>query len=299
MGKEILVSIVLPVLAGTGAALDRTVRAVLGQTEPCWQLHLVESAATRGMAQHWVGVDARIQVLQHAGDGRAAALRAGLLQCHSTYTVFLDTEHVWHPDFLARTTAFLCDHPLADLVCMGVGALAGRSMASVHQGELLRHLRWGGFTRLAVTLLRTDCAQWLAPALNQETEALDYRLQARLAAQREVGLLALSGVAHHPIVGSPVQQQQREIDALAVFDEIHGRRWETDADIARLRRARMVRIDRIGLRVRLQAQMEQCRAWACVCHWCIETAASCWGYSVGARSRGFSRRTGSVTGSVV
>lgn len=270
MNNEILVSILLPVQgaqAADDAALDRTVQAVRAQTERRWQLYLIASAGDRHRAEHWARLDPRIRVVPHEGRGRAAALRCGLQACQGTHTVFLDTEHAWTADFLALTTAFLAVCSLEDLVCMDTVLPSGRpavayrqsvyreqgrlwEMLAVavpqdarwHQGELARHLRWGEYTRLAVTLLRSECAELLVPALYEECEALEYRLQARLAATCPVNRLALTGAVHRPVAVAPELACQRERDALAVFDEVHGRQWETDPEVARLRRERLARI---------------------------------------------------------
>lgn len=283
MEQEIVVSIVLPVL-GSEAALDRCVRGVLAQSESRWRLLLAGSAGTRAWAEAWARRDRRIQVLPEDVAGRAAALRAGLVRCQGMFTVFLDAEHVWASDFLALTTAFLTSNTLEDMVCMEARTPEGRptvlprpavyrehgQLSSVldgqaglprnatwHRGELARHLRWGEYTRLAVTLLRTECAELLLPALRDESGALDYRLQARIAAKCAVNLLALSGAVHTPEPATAEQRRQREIDALAVFDEIHRRQWETDRELARLRRERIARIEQ---RLPLQALGAWCQA---------------------------------------
>lgn len=292
-----VVSIVLPV-QGTDAALDRVVQSVRAQTEQDWQLYLVEPAGVRGRASRWAAHDGRIQVLRQEGrGGRAAALRLGLQHCLGTYTVFLDAEHVWAPYFLALTRAFLDAFTLEDLVCMASVTPAGQPAAVYRradvrghgrldavldpsalrglpdaaagavwqQGELARHLRWGEYTRLAVTLLRTEEAERLLPALYEDTEALEYRLQARLAARSAVNVLALPGAVFHAAGVSPEVARQREIDALAVFDEVHGRQWETDPEVARLRRERLARIDQrapLGALGVLGAVVARCLGWS-------------------------------------
>jgi hypothetical protein len=97
------------------------------------------------------------------------------------------------------------------------------------RGELAEHLRWGEFTRMAVTLMTADVVEALLPALEQGGSALEYRLQAGLARAYAVNLLALL----------------REIDALAAFDEMFGRRHERDAEIDALRIERLARIRRM------------------------------------------------------
>jgi hypothetical protein len=269
MENEFVVSIVLPV-QGSEQAFNQCVRAVLGQSESRWQLLLAVSSGTRVWAEAWAQRDARIQVLQDEVTGRAAALRAGLALCRGRFTVFLDTEHVWSADFLALTAAFLTGHPLEDMVCMESHTPDGRSTVlarpSLYResgplaskldgatglprdavwrgGELADHLRWGEYTRLAVTLLRTEFAELLLPALQEESAALDYRLQAKVAAKCAVNLLALAGALHQPGPTTPEQLRQREMDALTVFDEVHGRQLETDLELDHLRSERIARID--------------------------------------------------------
>lgn len=308
MNNDILVSILLPVLGNTNAntnanamadvghvaseaaALDRTVQAVLAQTERRWQLTLVVPAGSEGLAERWARRDPRIRVLTQAGDGRASALRCGLQAgLGASCTVFLDTEHAWTPDFLALATAFLEAHPLEDMVCLDAVLPGGRPAAvyrqSVYreqgrlremlevsvpedarwfQGELARHLRWGEYTRLAVTLLRTECAERLLPALCRESAALEYRLQARLAARCAVNRIALPGAVRRQAAVSPERARQQACDVLAVFDEIHGRQWEIDPEVARLRRELLARTaQHTPLRARLaQALAFVGRPWS-------------------------------------
>lgn len=221
--SEFQVAILLPV-QGTDEALDRTVASVLAQTERRWTLWLIESEDARGRAARWLGTDPRVRRLPHAGGGRAAALGAALARCPGDYLVFLDAEHSWEPGFLALTTAFLRANPLEDLVCMEAVTPSGRPAvvrraifrergalcaaldlpagttpdgaldgAVWYRGELAQHLRWGEYSRMAVTLMTSDAALRLAPALGRESAALEYRLQARLARTSAVNLLALRG----------------------------------------------------------------------------------------------------------
>lgn len=256
--SEFQVAILLPV-QGTDEALDRTVASVLAQTERRWTLWLIESEDARGRAARWLGTDPRVRRLPHAGGGRAAALGAALARCPGDYLVFLDAEHSWEPGFLALTTAFLRANPLEDLVCMEAVTPSGRPAvvrraifrergaldgAVWYRGELAQHLRWGEYSRMAVTLMTSDAALRLAPALGRESAALEYRLQARLARTSAVNLLALRGAVQQPVAWSAAQELQQERAALEVFDEIHGPQREVDPEVARLRRERLARLQR-------------------------------------------------------
>lgn len=263
--KECLVSIILPV-QGTASELDGTISSVLVQSERQWTLWLVESPDTLGQASRWLGRDERIRVISHDRAGRAAALSAGLAHCRSAYTVFLDTEHRWVPNFLALTTGFLAANPLMDVVCMEISGPTGtprveyrksiyREKAPLrgvldpdiagfdwYQGELADHLRWGEYTRMAVTLMTSTAVEALVPALARERAALDYGLQARLAQAFAVNLLALPGALQGQVPTSREMTLRQETDALAVFDEVFGRQHEVDAELDALRRARLARI---------------------------------------------------------
>jgi Glycosyl transferase family 2 len=271
---DALVSIVLPV-AGDGAALARTVAAVRAQTQQDWALLLVASDATQAQAQACAALDGRIRVLVQPSNGRAAALRAGLQHARGTFTVFLDTEHVWTPDFLAMGTDFLQSYPLEDLVCLDACTPDGAPTLAVRpgvfreprlafagrvwqQGELARHLRWGAYTHLAVMLVRTELAERLTDALQQDSEALEYRLQGVLASWCAVNRLVAPGATHWPQVDTEAQARQRALDTLAVFDEIHGRQWETDPEVARLRRAQWLRT---ATRVTWRLRVARALAW--------------------------------------
>ena len=279
--EKCLVSIILPV-QGTAAELDGTIEHVLAQSQTRWTMWLVESSDVRGAAARWVGRDERIRVVSHGGTGRGAALLAGLAQCRSPYTLFLDTEHRWAPNFLALTTGFLAANPLMDMVCTdvrtednGLSTAPNREDRAEHRrsiyrekaplrtvlepdgrlitaadvagllwhgGELASHLRRGEYTRMAVTLMTTEAAQSLAPALVRGGAALDYRLQARLAQACSANLLGCSGAVRVPVAVSRAAALRHEVDALAVFDGVFGRQHETDAELDALRCERLARI---------------------------------------------------------
>jgi hypothetical protein len=250
---DTLVSIVLPV-AGDSAALVRTVAAVQAQTLLDWKLLLVASEATLAEAQACAVGDARIRVLVQPGSGRAAALRTGLQHVRGTFTVFLDTEHVWALDFLATATDFLEDNLLEEVVCLDACTAGGEPALAVRpgvfreprlafagrvwqQGELAPHLRWGVYAHLAVMLVRTELAERLTSALQEDSEALDYRLQGVLASLCAVNRLVAPGALHCPQAVTAARVRRRALDTLVVFDEIHGRQWEVDPEVATLRRA--------------------------------------------------------------
>lgn len=286
--KECLVSIILPV-QGTAAELDGTIESVLAQSQARWTMWLVESSDVRGEAARWVGRDERIRVVSHDGTGRGASLMAGLAKCRSPYTVFLDTEHRWAPNFLALTTGFLVANPLTDMVCMEPSLRVGSVPAVPHDraslravldldgglitaadvagfewrgGEWAEYLRWGEYTRMAVTLMTTDAAHALAPALAQEGAALDYRLQASLAQAFQVNLLGRHGAVRKPAMVSQAAALRHEVDALAVFDAVFGRRYEVEAELDTLRRERLARIRHLsGERDSGRGPLSRLRDW--------------------------------------
>jgi Glycosyl transferase family 2 len=211
-GDDTLVSIVLPV-TGDSTALARTVAAVQAQTQTDWQLWLVASDATRSVAQAHAALDARIRVLVQPGSGRVAALRTGLQHVRGTFTVFLDTEHVWTPDFLALGTAFLQHYTLEDLVCLDACTPDGLPVLAVEpgvfreprlafdgrvwqHGELAQHR--AVYSHLAVMLVRTELAERLASVLQDDVPALDHRLQGALAQLCPVNRLVVPGATHWP-----------------------------------------------------------------------------------------------------
>ena len=93
--------------------LDRAVRGILAQSFTDWQLVVVSDAgnlpAIRAVAErHAKALAGRLKLIhRERSEGMQAASNHGIAESRSRYLVIHDDDDSWHPDFLARSVAYL------------------------------------------------------------------------------------------------------------------------------------------------------------------------------------------------
>jgi len=107
-----LVSVVIPTL-DRPAQLARAIGSVLAQTEPDFELLVVDDGSHEHAAQVADSVgDARIRVLRHdTCRGACAARNTGIRASRGELVALLDDDDVWEPAKLAKQLACLGDGP--------------------------------------------------------------------------------------------------------------------------------------------------------------------------------------------
>jgi glycosyltransferase involved in cell wall biosynthesis len=99
VSDETLVSVVIPAY-NAEATLDDTLRSVRAQTHQALEIIVVDDGstdATHALAQRHAAVDPRVQVLNQANAGVAAARNAGWLRARSEFIAFVDADDLWAP----------------------------------------------------------------------------------------------------------------------------------------------------------------------------------------------------------
>ncbi len=85
--------------------IERALRSVLAQTYPADEIILIDDGSTDGtsafIAAHFPAV--RLLTLPVNG-GQAAARNHGIRHARSAHLAFLDSDDIWHPDFLAEVS---------------------------------------------------------------------------------------------------------------------------------------------------------------------------------------------------
>jgi len=116
-----LVSIITPAYRCAGVVGD-TIRSVLGQTYPYWEMLIVEDCSpdnTRDVLREWTKVDPRVHLIeQPKNSGPAMARNAALERAQGRWIAFLDSDDLWLPQKLERSIAFAESHQ-APLVFTG------------------------------------------------------------------------------------------------------------------------------------------------------------------------------------
>ena len=113
-----------------------TVASVRAQSFADWELILVDDASTDGsrdLARALAAGDPRIRLIERAANGGAAAARNdGIRAARGRLIAFLDADDRWHPEKLARQTAFMAagGHALVYSAYRRVAADGRRSASS-------------------------------------------------------------------------------------------------------------------------------------------------------------------------
>jgi glycosyltransferase involved in cell wall biosynthesis len=93
--------------------LDRAIRGILGQTFTDWELVLVSDAGNlpairEVVARHSAALAGRYRLIhRERSEGMQAASNHGIAESRSRYVAIHDDDDSWHPNFLARTVAYL------------------------------------------------------------------------------------------------------------------------------------------------------------------------------------------------
>jgi len=112
------VSIVLPVFNGADTLAD-TVASILAQTEPDWELLIIDDGShdrSRALAESMAAADGRIRVYAFANGGQAIARNRGIDRARGNWIGFIDADDRWHPDKLRAQLAALAANPAAGWV---------------------------------------------------------------------------------------------------------------------------------------------------------------------------------------
>jgi glycosyltransferase involved in cell wall biosynthesis len=188
------------VVAAYNAArtLPATIRSVLAQTRPDFELIVVDDGSTDGTAdavRH--AQDERVLYVRQQNLGPAAARNAGIDKATGTLVSFLDGDDLWLPDYLETMSAALDADGGADLAFTDAWRLDDTTrrvhrrtiMSQQHPparppaepGELLAALLERNFVYTSATVRRGTLTA--AGGFKTLTRSEDYELWLRLAAQ--------------------------------------------------------------------------------------------------------------------
>ncbi len=105
-----LVSIIM-LSKNQGQYVEESVKSVLTQTYPDWELLIVDDASDDDTISRLVdlkGRDARIKITQNVGSkGVVASVNSALRKARGRWMAFIDAGDLWEPDKLERQVAFM------------------------------------------------------------------------------------------------------------------------------------------------------------------------------------------------
>lgn len=121
MEESFFFSIVIPFF-NREKYLAKAVKSVLNQTNPNWELILVNDGSTDnslGIARSFS--DPRIRILSHSPNkGNAVARNAGWKSTHYPWVAYLDSDDWYEPDYLNRMTQAIRSNPNSVFFWTGV-----------------------------------------------------------------------------------------------------------------------------------------------------------------------------------
>lgn len=107
------VSVVVPVY-NRSVFLGQTIEGVLRQSCPDWELIVVDDGSTEDIGGFLAAyAEGRIRLVRQENQGNAAARNRGAGESRGEFLAFLDSDDVWHADFLTACLESLAANPQA------------------------------------------------------------------------------------------------------------------------------------------------------------------------------------------
>ncbi len=195
-----LVSVIIPT-CDRGHLLPRAVASVLAQTEPDFELLLVDNnrreppLATQPAAAAWLA-DPRVQVVQPGMRRNAATARnAGLAAARGEWITYLDDDDAYRPDKVARQLELVRTTAAPLVLCGATFHLRGR-LRTVQCGVA----EWRGDDLILAARWNTPLVFHRHPGTARFDETLSPGEDAEFAHR----LLAAAGADHVPVVPAPL-----------------------------------------------------------------------------------------------
>lgn len=115
MRNDDLVSIVTPMYSGA-AFIGETIRSVQAQSYPYWEMIIVDDCSPdngAGIAEviKFQSADSRIKLIaSKINKGSSGARNIALRNAKGRYIAFLDSDDIWHANFLINQLSFMAQH---------------------------------------------------------------------------------------------------------------------------------------------------------------------------------------------
>ena len=251
------VSVVIPAFRVT-AYIAQALDSVIAQTHPADEIVVINDGCPDTAALEAVLAPYRDRMVYRVQPNRgpAAARNAGIQAARGELIAFLDADDYWAPEFLARQTQYLRQHPDVDLVYTDAifFSEAGRQLGTLMQmapstGEPNLQSLLDGTCTVATTTVMARRARLLAAGLFDEeignySEDFDLWLRVahsggRIAYQREP-------LVHHRVHSNSLTAQRLQLPrgALRVLDKARASLQLAPAERAALeRRHALIRAD--------------------------------------------------------
>jgi hypothetical protein len=123
--KTPLVSVIIPAF-NSGDFIGRSIKSVLNQTYPHYELIVIDDGSSDNTAEVIGGISSGIVYGRQENLGPSAARNHGVRLARGEFIAFLDSDDYWLPAFLSICVDFLNRHPEASQVSTGQRILTMR-----------------------------------------------------------------------------------------------------------------------------------------------------------------------------
>jgi len=240
MSNRPFFSVIIPTY-NRAAFLLKTIDSVLSQTEPDFELIVVDDGSTDNTEALVASIkDARLQFIKQANTERGAARNKGVSEAKGQYVYFLDSDDLLYKNHLEVAKAALQKNPLLfyfQPYCIenGEGKVIG-SLPHLKEDLNLQLVKDGNFMSCHGVFLDRKVA--LQNPFNEDRELAgseDYELWLRLAARVKIvaGLTVTSALVNHDersvfnfSAEKLIKRKQKMLDALdndSVFMNKYGK----------------------------------------------------------------------------
>ncbi|MDA7977764.1 MAG: glycosyltransferase [Pirellulales bacterium] len=189
---EPLVSVVIPLYNGA-RFIRETLKSVLAQAYSNIEIIVVDDGSTDGGANIVRSIAPDAKVIAQENGGVSSARNRGILAATGELIAFLDSDDLWHSDFLSKMVMAARNHPEAgcfysDFAYMVEGEVRGSRLNELParpEAQVYERLAAGNFVHMSATLVRRSAlavSGLFDPAIKS---AEDYDLWLRLARAEE------------------------------------------------------------------------------------------------------------------
>lgn len=134
-----IISVIMPVYNGA-EHLDFSIRSLLSQTYPHWELLIVDDGSTDStpdIIANWAEKDSRIRFFQQKNAGVSSARNLALAHCRGQYVTMLDADDALIPEAMELLIREIQQDDNIDLVTCGYSEITPSISQVVHRGGLL------------------------------------------------------------------------------------------------------------------------------------------------------------------
>jgi len=120
------ISVIIPVY-NTEPFLEDCLTSVANQTFRDFEAIVIDDGSTDeslALAEHFAKKDSRFKVIHQENRGLSGARNTGIEKASAPWITFLDSDDMWHPQFLERLT-FAMKNISADIYCCGKQSFKG------------------------------------------------------------------------------------------------------------------------------------------------------------------------------